>query len=297
MKILISGSTGHIGSNLLNLLQNRGHEVFKIVRFKSLENQRCIYLSLNDSDYNIKRFEGFDVVIHLAGENLLGRWSDRKKQKIRDSRVESTKLLCRIFEMLEHKPITFLCASAVGFYGDRGDLVLTEDSIRGEGFLPDVCYEWENATKEAADMGIRVVNIRTGMVLDSNRGALKTMLIPFKLGIGGNIGSGEQYWSWISIDDEISAINFAIENDNINGPLNLVSPEPLKNKDFTSILGNAVGRPTFLKVPEFALNIICGEMSGELLLSSARVKPQKLEESGYRFKHESLNQALRDLLS
>lgn len=296
MKILISGSTGHIGSRLIDHLRKLGHEVYRLVRSKSLENENAVYMNFANGDYDIKRFEGFDVIIHLAGENILGRWTKRKKDRIENSRVNSTKMMVDVLGQVNDRPDTFICASAVGFYGDRGDMILTEQSDSGNGFLPEVSEKWENEAAEAEKLGIRVVNLRTGMVLDPDEGALKKMVLPFKLGVGGNLGSGNQYWSWISIDDEIAAIEHIINNKELKGPVNLVSPEPSRNREFTVELGKILYRPAFMHVPEFVLNTILGDMSRELFLCSTRVLPEKLLSSGFKFKHNSLRKVLEEYL-
>lgn len=296
MKILISGSTGHIGENLTKTLQRDAHEVHRIVRYRSLADDQSVYFNYKEDQYDIADFEGYDVIIHLAGENILGLWTKGKKERIRKSRVESTGKLSEIIGKLEHKPHTFVCASAVGYYGHRGDEILTEESEPGSGFLPEVSEQWEKAASGAEKYGVRVVNLRTGMVLDPDEGALKKMLTPFKLGLGGNLGSGNQYWSWISIDDEINSIKYIIENDEISGPVNLVSPEPSRNRDFTEILGEILNRPTFFNIPESILKTMLGDMSKELFLSSTRAVPEKLLSRGYEFRHNSLRDTLDSML-
>lgn len=296
MKILISGSSGHIGSRLVDSLNKVGHEIYRLVRFKSLENKNSVYMNYKDGDYDPEHFEGFDVVIHLAGENILGRWTKRKKERIENSRVNSTSMLVNVLEEIKDKPDTFICASAVGFYGDRGDMILTEESERGRGFLPQVSERWENEAAKAEKLGIRVVNLRTGMVLDPEEGALKKMVLPFKLGMGGNLGSGKQYWSWISIDDEVAAIEHIMKSGELNGPVNLVSPQPARNSEFTEELGKVLNRPAFMHIPEFVLNTLLGDMSRELFLCSTRVLPEKLLNSGFKFKHDELSKVLEDYL-
>lgn len=297
MKILISGSTGHIGANLTKLLHGNGHEVRRIVRYRTLEDGQSVYFNYKENKYDITDFEGYDVIIHLAGENILGLWTKGKKEKIRKSRVESTGKLAEIIGKLEHKPHTFICASAVGYYGDRGDEILTEESEPGSGFLPEVSVQWEKAAAGAEKYGVRVVNLRTGMVLDPDEGALQKMLTPFKLGLGGNLGSGDQYWSWISIDDEINSIKYIIENDEISGPVNLVSPEPSRNSDFTETLGAVLNRPTFFNIPEFILKTLLGDMSRELFLCSTRALPEKLLSHGYEFRHKGLRDTIESMLN
>lgn len=296
MKILISGSTGHIGGNLTEGLQGDGHEVHSLVRYKSLADDQSVYFNYKENQYDIADFEGFDVIIHLGGENILGLWTKGKKERIRKSRVESTEKLSEIIGNLEHKPQTFICASAVGYYGDRGNEILTEESEAGRGFLPEVSEQWEKAAADADKYGVRVVNLRTGMVLDPDEGPLKKMLTPFKLGLGGNLGSGNQYWSWISIDDEVNSIKYIVGNNEISGPVNLVSPEPSRNMDFTEILGEVLNRPTFFNIPEFILKTVLGDMSKELFLCSTRAVPEKLLSHGYEFKHKNLRDTIDSML-
>jgi len=236
-------------------------------------------------------------VVHLAGENIAeGRWNSQKKGRILDSRVRGTKLLAEFFAASEHKPRIIVSASAVGVYGDRGEELVDETSGFGIGFLADVGRQWEGATASGIDAGIRVVNVRFGMVLSTAGGALKKMLLPFRMGLGGVIGSGKQYMSWVSIDDVVGMIQYVIENDSMRGPVNLVSPNPLSNREFTKTLGRVLHRPTIFPIPGFAVRIAFGEMADELLLSSIRAVPKKLMDSGYKFRHPELREALEHLL-
>jgi len=240
---------------------------------------------------------GFDAVVHLAGESVVGRWSPAKKKAILESRVLGTRNLATALGQTADKPRVFICASAVGFYGDRGDEILNEQSLPGQGFLAEVCREWEDASRVATDAGIRTVNIRIGLVLSQNGGALEKMLTPFRLGLGGRIGSGRQWLSWIHIDDIVGSIHHAIRTESLSGPVNLVAPNPLRNVEFTKILASVLGRPAFFPVPEFALKLAFGEMAArELLLSSVRVEPAKLAASGYEFRFKDLRNALENLI-
>jgi hypothetical protein len=239
---------------------------------------------------------GFDAVIHLSGESVTGRWTSAKKRRIRDSRVVSTRNLSQALASAEKKPTVFLCASAIGYYGNRGEEVLTEDSPSGTGFLAEVSREWEAATKPASDAGIRTVNLRIGIVLSRNGGALKPMLLPFRLGLGGRIGSGRQWWSWIHIDDLISAIWQILKTDAVSGPVNMTAPNPATNAEFTRTLATALHRPAILPIPAFAARLAFGELADEGLLSSARVKPKKLLASGFTFRFPNLGDALKALL-
>lgn len=281
MKIMISGSHGLIGSQLVSGVQSKGHDVIRLGR---------------DFSQPID-FAGVHAVIHLAGENIAeGRWSPQKKAAIRDSRVGGTKALSDQIASAEEKPKVFISGSAIGFYGDRADESLTEKSPLGTGFLPEVCAEWEDQTKSASDAGVRTVHLRTGIVLSSQGGALKKMLPPFKMGGGGILGNGKQYMSWISIQDMVGAILHVLEQDEISGAVNMVSPNPHTNKVFTKVLGKVLKRPTIMPLPAFAARLMFGEMADALLLSSTRVLPNVLLETKYQFKHPDLESALRAVL-
>lgn len=297
MKILVSGSSGLIGSEFVSFLRNNGHEVVRLLRHKSDNLQNTISWDIKNKLYNVSDFEDFEVVVNLAGETIFGRWTESKKNRIEKSRVESTKLLSEIFSKLDKKPTVFICASAIGYYGDRGDEILTEDSSKGKGFLASLCEKWEEAASSAAVLGVRAVSLRIGLVLSKKGGALKQMLVPFKMGFGGNIGDGNQYWSWITIYDLVRSIDFIITNDSIVGPVNLVSPEPIKNKDFSKTLGKVLNRPAILPVPAFAIKSIFGEMGREALLAGSRVLPKKLLDNGFKFSHTDLLYAFKYLLS
>ena len=243
------------------------------------------------------KVSGFDAVVHLAGESIVGRWTEEKKKGIRESRVQGTRNLATALAQSEAKPAVLVCASAVGFYGNRGDEVLREGSPSGQGFLPEVCREWEDASQIATEAGIRTVNIRLGLVLSGKGGALRSMLTPFKLGLGGRMGSGQQWWSWIHVDDVIRGIHHAIRTESLSGPVNLVAPSPVRNAEFTKVLAAVLGRPAFFPVPEFALRLAFGELAAEeLLLASQRVEPEKLRASGYTFRFRELRAALENLV-
>jgi uncharacterized protein len=243
------------------------------------------------------KVSGFDAVVHLAGESIVGRWTQQKKKAIRDSRVQGTRNLAAALAQSEAKPAVFVCASAIGFYGNRGDELLREESPGGQRFLSEVCREWEDASRIAAEAGIRTVNIRIGLVLSATGGALPNMLKPFKLGLGGRIGSGQQWWSWIHVDDIVRGIHHAIRTELLSGPVNMVAPNPVRNAEFTKVLASVLGRPAFFPVPEFALRLAFGEMAAsELLLASQRVEPGKLTASGYTFRFPELRAALENLL-
>ena len=237
--------------------------------------------------------EGIDAAVHLAGENIASsRWTPAQKAKIRESRVAGTRLLAETLSKLKTPPKTLVCASAIGFYGDRSDQRLNEDSPPGTGFLADTCREWEAAAKPAADRGIRVVHLRTGVVLASQGGALAKMLTPFRLGIAGIIGSGQQYMSWISLDDLVAVISFALLKETLRGPVNAVAPNPVTNHEFTKTLGRVLRRPTVFPMPAFAARLAFGEMADGLLLASTRVEPKRLMDAGFRFRFPALDAAL-----
>jgi len=300
MNILISGSTGLVGSELVPFLGAKGHTVTRLTRSKSgTESQLGVaqtFWNPNSKKIDASCVEGHDTVVHLAGENIAGIWTEEKKNKIRKSRVDGTGLLSKSIAALSKPPKVFVSASAIGFYGNRGEEILTEESDHGGGFLAEVCREWEAAAKPAVEKGIRVVYLRIGLVLTPKGGALKTMLIPFRMGLGGTIGSGKQFFSWVAIDDVIGAIYHAIISENLNGPVNVVAPNPVRNNQFTKTLGQVLYRPTLLPVPAFALRLLAGEMADEMLLASTRVEPQKLLTSGYKFSYPELEGALRHLL-
>jgi len=296
MKVVVSGSSGLVGSALLPSLQSDGHEVSRLVRDPSAGGP---VIQWDPSLGNIDRehLKGFDAVVHLAGENIAsGRWTKARKQRIRDSRVKGTSLLCNALAHFDERPKVLVCASATGYYGNRGDEVLDEQSSAGDSFLADVCKEWEAAADPARDKGIRVVHLRLGIVLSRDGGALQKMLLPFRLGGGGVVGDGSQYWSWITLDDVIGAIQYALANESLNGPVNCVSPHPATNREFTKTLGAVLNRPTILPLPGFAAKLALGEMARELLLASTRVVPKRLQDSGFQFQHATLEDALRHVL-
>ena len=297
MKIAVTGSTGLVGSALVPLLSTAGHEVLRLVRSRDEVDEGAAYWRPSERVIDRDALEGVDVVVHLAGVNIAaGRWTKKLKKLIRDSRVDSTTLLCDTLVNLDRRPKALICASAIGYYGSRGDEVLDEDSAAGEGFLADVCIEWEHATRIASQKGIRVVNARLGAVLSPAGGALAKMLLPFKLGLGGRIGDGRQYMPWISIDDVAGAFLHAIATESLEGPVNFVAPEEVTNRQFTRTLGRVLRRPTMFPVPALAARLAFGEMAEHLLLASTRVKPRRLEASAYAFRHPTLETALRHVL-
>jgi uncharacterized protein len=303
MKILVSGSTGLIGSALIPRLTTLGHSVLRLVRAETAQNGKGQYGTGNvqwnpqTSQIDKAALEGFDAVVHLAGESIAdGKWTPEKKEKLRASRVMPTRFLAETLAGLKNKPKVFVCASAIGFYGPRGNEPLDENAAKGAGFLADLCQDWESATRPASEAGIRVVNLRTGVVLSTKGGALKQMLLPFQLGAGGQIGNGEQYFSWITLDDECGAIIHALNTESLSGPVNAAAPEAVTNKEFTKALGSVLLRPTLIPIPPFALRILFGEMADELLINGQNVKPDKLLKSGYKFRDTNLESALYHVL-
>src|SRR6266550_9338038 len=276
MKILVSGSHGLVGEALVSSF-GREREVFRLVR--STPRAGEIEWHPNNDQIDATKLEGFDAIINFAGENIAGgRWTDEQKRKIRDSRVNGTHLLSEAIAKIKHRPKVFLCASATGIYGDRGDEALDEQSDSGGGFLAGVCREWEKATEPAAQAGVRTVFLRFGPILAREGGMLAKLLTPFKMGMGGRVGPGTQYISWVAIDDVVGAIKLALNDESIRGPLNVVSPNPVTNEVFTKTLGHVLSRPTALAMPAFAVRLAFGEMADEMLLSSQRVIPKKLND-------------------
>lgn len=298
MKLLLSGARGLIGSALKTYLKKEGHQVFALVRSRKLLNDYSIYWNPARGKLSSSSLEGFDAIIHLAAENVgRGRWTEKKKIKIRDSRLRSTVLLSETLAQLKEKPKVFICASAIGFYGNRGQEIVNEKSAAGQGFLADVCVAWERASKAAKEANIRTVNLRIGLVLALTGGALSRMVGPFRLGLGGKIGSGRQYLSWIALDELVTIINFVLQQEEIEGAVNAVSPNPVTNLTFTKTLGKILKKPTVLPMPAFAAKALWGEKAKELLLSSTRVEPRKLIEHGYKFSQPNLEETLASLLN
>ncbi len=294
MKILISGATGLVAKQLIPVLESKGHSISKLVRTKTAGSDEIIWNSENGfSDDEALKLEGFDAVIHLAGDNVASEnWSADKKRRIRESRIQGTRLLVGALAECKTKPKTLISASAIGFYGNREDEILTEESAPGSGFFPEICQGWEAEALKTREFGARVVTPRIGIVLSKDGGALEKMLTPFKFGVGGIIGSGKQWMPWIAIGDLVRIIVFALENESISGPLNATAPNPVTNSVFTKTLGKVLNRPTFLPVPEFAIKLIFGEMGETLLLQGNRVIPRKALDSGFEFDFNNLEDAL-----
>jgi hypothetical protein len=292
MRVLIAGASGLVGSALIPALEAEGADVTRLVRSSAGAGEIEWHPNIDQIDGT--QLEGFDAVINLAGENIAaGRWTDEVKRKIHDSRVNGTRLLSEAIARLKQRPAVFLCASATGIYGDRGDETLDEQSESGGGFLAGVCREWEQATEPALQAGVRTVTLRFGPILAREGGMLAKLLTPFKMGMGGKVGSGKQYISWVAIDDVVNAIKLALNDASLRGPLNIVSPNPVTNEVFTKTLGHVLSRPTALAMPAFAVRLAFGEMADEMLLTSQRVIPKKLNDAGYEFLQPELEGALR----
>jgi len=298
MRVAITGSSGLIGSALVERLRADGHQVTRLVRGRERAvGAGAVHWDPARGEVDAAGLEGHDVVIHLAGESIVGLWTARKKARIRDSRVEGTRLIAGALAGLARPPAVLLSASATGFYGARPpDEVLDEEASPGTGFLAETAQAWEAAADPARAAGIRVVHARFGLVLSPRGGALAAMLPVFRLGLGGRLGSGAQVWSWIALDDVVEAALHVVRTDPLAGPVNFVAPEPVSNAEFTRVLGRVLRRPTLFAVPAFAARLVAGEMAEEMLLTGARVEPRRLLESGYRFRFPSLEPALRHLL-
>jgi uncharacterized protein (TIGR01777 family) len=296
MHVAVTGSRGLVGSALVPFLTTGGHRVTRLVRGAPTNSDEVAWDPARGMA-DVSRLDGVDSVVHLAGENIAaGRWTPARKAEIRRSRVEGTRSLCEALARLARPLKVLVSASAIGFYGARGAQTLTEESGAGSGFLPDVCREWEAATEPASRAGIRVVNLRFGMILSPAGGALRKMLLPFRLGVGGRAGNGRQFMSWIALDDAIAAIQHCLCEESVRGPVNLAAPGSVTNADFTRTLARVLRRPAVIPLPAFAARLLFGEMADALLLAGARVLPARLQASGYRFRFPDLEAALRHLL-
>lgn len=296
MRVLVTGASGFVGSALMPFLRGRGHEAVALVRSRN-GRPPSVYWDPAGGTIDRSGLEGFDGVVHLAGESISsGRWSAARKARIRASRVRGTRLLAGALAGLQRPPAVLVSASATGFYGDRLGEALAEGSPPGSSFLAQVCREWEDACEPARKAGIRVVNPRIGVVLGAAGGALRKMLAPFRLGLGGRIGSGRQYLAWIALDDLLEVILYALVAPDLEGPVNAVAPAPVTNLEFTRTLARVLRRPAFLPLPGWAARLALGEMAEELLLASARARPCRLLEAGFVFHHPVLEAALRHAL-
>jgi uncharacterized protein (TIGR01777 family) len=294
--VAISGASGLIGSALSALLTTGGHEVRRLARRAATESAEEIAWNPATGELETAKLAGVGAVVHLAGASIAQRWTPEVKERIRDSRVLATRRLAVTLAGMAQPPQTLVCASAIGFYGSRGGAMLDENSLRGEGFLASVCSDWEEAARPAVEAGIRVVHARIGIVLSPRGGALAKLLAPFRFGLGGRLGDGRQYWSWVSVDDVLGAIHLALMEPTLCGPVNVTAPEPVTNAEFTATLARVLGRPAMLPVPAGPARQLLGEMAEEMLFASARVMPRRLEAAGYTFRHPTLEAALRHLL-
>jgi hypothetical protein len=296
VRVLISGASGLIGRALVPALISAGHKPIALVRRTPRENE----VQWNPSErLDPAKLVGSDAIVHLAGKNVAGLWTKKFKQEVLQSRVQGTRTLANAAAESYRRsgqPHTFISASGINFFGNRGDELLTEDSPPGAGFLGRAAQQWEGATAPASEAGVRVVNLRIGVVLARDGGALKPMLLPFRLGLGGRIGSGNQFWSWIAFDDVIGAALFALQNQSLSGPVNTVGPNPARAKEFVRALGHQLHRPTIFPLPAWIVRTVLGEMGEEFLLTSIRAEPAKLRSAGYCFAHPELDDALHATL-
>ena len=298
MKVLISGGSGLVGSALTSALRADGHSVSHFVRPGRTAAPGDVLWNPSRATVDVPALEGYDAIVHLSGASIAdGRWTVERKAVLRSSRLDSTRVLVDSLTHLKQPPRVFVCASAIGFYGDRGDELLTETSGCGNDFLSVLCRAWESEAARAAASGIRTVMTRFGVILATQGGALPRMLTPFKLGVGGRLGSGKQWISWIALEDVVKALRAAIDNQNLSGPVNVVAPQPLQNDEFTRVLAGVMHRPAIFPAPAFALRLALGQMADALLLSSQRVQPEKLAKTGHNFRYETLRPALQAILA
>jgi uncharacterized protein len=296
LRFLIAGASGLVGSALIPFLQSQGHEVVRLVRRKPTRAEE-VFWAPESGELDAAKLRGIDVIINLTGENVAGgRWTAARREAILSSRVNSTRTLVKAVAAMRHRPFTFISASAAGIYGNRGDEHVNEESAHGSGFLAEVCTAWENETAEAEALGLRAVALRTGVVLTAAGGALGKMLPAFRAGLGGRMGSGRQWMSWIAMDDLVGAIYHTVLDQRCAGPVNAVAPEAVRNADFASALGRVLKRPALLPAPAMVLKVALGQMAEEALLAGVRVMPTRLEEAGYFFRHAKLDEALRHVL-
>ena len=298
MKVLIAGGSGLVGAALSGSLRGDGHTVSRMVRPGSQATPGDVTWNPLNALVDVPAMEGFDVVVNLSGASIAdGRWTSKRKQVLRSSRVDSTRVLVDALAHLKQPPRVFVCASAIGFYGDRGDEVLTESSGHGNDFLSILCRGWEGEAARAAGSGIRTVTMRFGIVLSADGGALPRMLTPFKFGAGGRLGSGKQWMSWIALEDVVRVLRAAMDDASWNGPVNLVAPQPVRNAEFTRVLASVLHRPAIFPAPALALRLALGEMADALLLSSQRVRPECLQQYGFAFRYENLEAALHAVIA
>jgi uncharacterized protein len=303
VRVLVSGSTGFVGTSLVQALKRDGHAVARLMRPESSrpgadgQQAQIVRWDPVSGQFDAPGAEGADALVHLAGASIAGgRWNAARKSLLRTSRVDATRHLIGALSRLQQPPRVIVAASAIGYYGDRGDETLAESSPPGNDFLSTLCREWEAESARGAEFGARVVMLRIGIILATHGGALPRMLLPFKLGVGGRLGSGRQWMSWLTLNEAVGILKFALASSALSGPVNTVTPYPVQNKDFTRILARALHRPALFPAPAFALRVALGEMADALLLASQRVVPAKLQQTGYRFAHPDLATALEEVL-
>lgn len=297
MKILMTGATGLVGTALGRAWREAGHDLVRLVRRREqADGVHAFYWNPEEGTIDTAVLAGVGAVVHLAGENVAARWTEERKRRIRESRVKGTQLLAEAVAAMEQPPAVFLCASAIGFYGERGDEVLDETAAPGEGFLPEVCRAWEAAADPVRARGIRTVHARISVVLAREGGALPAMLPPFRAGIAGRLGNGRQWMSWIHIDDLVRAFDCLLNDAAFEGAVNLAAPETVSNRDYTRELARAIRRPALLPVPGWVLQVLLGEMARGMILASTRVTPARLEAAGFDFRYPTIKSAFADLL-
>jgi uncharacterized protein (TIGR01777 family) len=299
MKVAVTGATGLIGSELAKAMISDGAQVLALSRRvrAASDTTGVVFWDPVNGEFDASALEGCDAIVHLAGETIANRWTGAQKERIRRSRVEGSRLLVDGLKTLTKPPAVFVAASAIGFYGDRGDEAIDESSPHGTGFLPDVCRAWEAETSRSQEFGARTLHLRFGIVLSTKGGALAKMLLPFKMGLGGPMGSGLQWMSWIHIDDVIAIIRFVMNHNDLRGPINTTAPQPVRQAEFAKTLGQSLRRPAIAPAPGFAVRLLLGEMGQALLLEGQKVLPRRLQEAGYTFQHPELTGALADILS
>ena len=290
--ILVSGASGPVGSSLVRALRSENRELKRLVRRPASRADEVSWYP-DREEIDPRAMDGVDAVVHLAGESLAQRWTTSARRRIRDSRIQSTTLLARVIAQANPRPRVLVSASAMGIYGTHRDDPIDETAALGDDFLASICKEWESAARPASDAGVRVAFSRTGLVLARDGGMLAKILLPFRLGVGGTLGNGRQWMSWIALTDVVRALRFMIDSESVVGPVNVVAPNPVTNAEFTDILGRVLGRPTFTMVPAFALKLAFGQMAEDTALASQRVVPRRLNEAGFQFELPTLEAALR----
>ncbi len=294
MKVAVTGATGLIGSALVPALEQHGHEVMKLVRRTPRAADEREWQPMGEPDGAL--VDDVDAVVHLAAETIKGWWTRHKKERILESRVRGTDMIAKSIAAAQHKTRVFISASATGFYGHRKDEVLTEESDGGRGFLAELAREWERATRPAQQAGVRTVLLRTGIVLSGHGGALQAMIPSFRMGMGGPVSNGKQFWPWITLEDVVRAILFALENEALSGPVNVCAPQHTTNREFTRAMGRVMHRPAIFPLPSVVVTLVLGEMGQEALLTSTRAEPAKLKAAGFSFQHPEIEQALASVL-